>query len=216
MAIPPTDPIANDLAIRLFLFGLAAMSFYEALKLERPRSYIAWLAFVLFAAAGCALTPISSAWPIGVGWLGELVSSPVPWFVLVVAVYLILRPRWAPPATADVCPSLESASELDISLNQLRLRVDGATSSLPPIMAAIKALSPAADLIRLFAHREYLQCRVVELDQMIMGIRERFTTLLSLRGSSTDSMSTRETKHSLFSWTRLEFRSTCRAIPIMI
>lgn len=94
MEMSPTDVVANDLAIRLFLFGLAVMSFYEGLKLEKPRAYIAWAACALFLVLGAALTPISNAWPTGVQWVDNLVSDPVTWFVLLMAFYLIMRPRW--------------------------------------------------------------------------------------------------------------------------
>lgn len=93
----PTDAIANELSIRLFLFGLAALSFYEALKLERTRAYVAWAACALFLASGIFLTPLANAWPMGADWLGQLVANPVSWFVLLMGAYLILRTKWVIP-----------------------------------------------------------------------------------------------------------------------
>ena len=90
----PTDVIANDLAIRLFLFGLAAMSFYENLKSEMPRAYTPWAAFVLFVLSGTFLTPIADVWPIGVTKVGEIVIDLVSWFVLLIAFFFLARPYW--------------------------------------------------------------------------------------------------------------------------
>lgn len=152
MDLTPTDAIANDLSIRLFLFGLAAMSFYEALKLERPRAYIAWAACLLFFASGAALRPISAAWPSGVRWLGDLAANPVTWFVLAMSVYLILRPRWSRPPgqenTADRATLASSALEsITDSIGQIRAGMDSLQLELSELkLETDRKLKPIANI----------------------------------------------------------------------
>lgn len=123
----PTDVVANDLAIRLFLFGAALMSLYEGFKLQRPYSFIAWFAALLFFLSGALLSPLAQIWPIGAAWAGELAINPVTWFILVVLAYLLLRPRFlkADPPLANTphetinARTKQSVSELRRKLNEV-------------------------------------------------------------------------------------------------
>lgn len=109
MQAPQTDMIANYLNVTLFLFTVAFLAFFEALKFEGRRAIVAWAIFGLFVLSGL-LTLVPSVWPTGVAalqWFGSIASSPFTWAVLVLLFYLAWREKYRPkgsPAALDRDP----------------------------------------------------------------------------------------------------------------
>jgi hypothetical protein len=102
-----TDVIANELAIRLFLFGLSAMFVFEGGRSKRPFSYGIWFFAAVFFLAGSFLTPIFSTWPSAVDGLGNLVANPVSWFVMLIGLFFVFRPLWMKRANAPAPTKME-------------------------------------------------------------------------------------------------------------
>lgn len=141
----PTDPIANDLAIRLFLFGAALMSVYEGVKLQRPYSFMAWGAATLFFLAGVLLSPLSAVFPAAVSWFGMLAANPLTWLILLILSYLLLRPRVVRPGRGGPDPVVEvmpyDDTPIRTEITRLARQTSAAETGVANLQATMNALA---------------------------------------------------------------------------
>jgi hypothetical protein len=87
----------TNLTVQLFFFTLAVTVALEAYK-ERERKVariVLWAVVAAFGAMGFVWPSLDKGIPKVSTALGTLVSNTLTWFVLLVAIYFILRPFWA-------------------------------------------------------------------------------------------------------------------------
>ena len=157
----PTDVVANELAIRIFLFGLAAMAFFEAWKAEKHRAWLPWSAFAAFFALGVLFPFISGVIPGMAKTASKLVGNPTSWFGLFILAFMVGRPWWQKKK-----PTVKSVDRRDLN----EKAIDGGSFE-PPIDAAYvqKALAEA-----LSVQTNASEIRTGDLDSLIEAKLDQF------------------------------------------